>query len=92
MNGDTDTKPANLDAIAAVVGVPISEARELAGMPPVSGGPYTAPDESRLLNPRQRAALDELIRSMVVLDRSQRTPMGDFREGDRGAGNNRAEN
>lgn len=65
MKGDVDTKPANLDAIATVVGVPIAEARELAGMPPVNGGPYAAPDESRLLDKRQRAALDELIRSMV---------------------------
>lgn len=65
MKGIGKTEPANLDAIADVLNVPIEEAREWAGLPPVAGGPYNAPDVARLLSPRQRTALDELIRSIV---------------------------
>lgn len=66
MNGDVDSKVDNLDKVAAALGVPEREARYLAGLPPVSGGPYSAPSESRLLDDRQRSALDELIRSIVA--------------------------
>lgn len=65
MKGTGKIEPANLDAIADVLNVPIEKAREWAGLPPVAGGPYTAPDVARLLSERQRAALDELIRSIV---------------------------
>lgn len=64
-NGQVVTELDNLDAVADVLGVPRAEARELSARPPGGFGPYEAPLESRLLDVRQRRALDELIRSIV---------------------------
>ncbi|MCV7424390.1 helix-turn-helix transcriptional regulator [Mycobacterium yunnanensis] len=69
MNGEVDTKLENLDAVADFLKVPRSEARELAALPPGEGDPYTGPEESRQLTRKQRAALDELIRSFVATPR-----------------------
>lgn len=67
MRGQVDTKVGNIDAIADVLGVPRREARKLSGLPPTDGDPpYTGPEESRLLNRKQRAALDELIRAFLA--------------------------
>lgn len=68
MNGDVDTKVSNLDAVADVLKIRRSEARKLAGLPATDGDPYMGPDESRLLNRRQRDALDELIRAFAMQD------------------------
>lgn len=64
-NGDGKPKPKNLDAVAAVLGIPIPEVRKLAYLPVGGSGPYEGPEESQLLNTRQRKALNELIRSIV---------------------------
>lgn len=55
----------NVESVAAVLKVPLAEARRLAGYPAKVGGPYRPPEESRLLTIRQRKALDELIKSVV---------------------------
>lgn len=65
MKGEVDTRVENIDAVADVLRVPRPEARRLAKLPYTDGDPYTGPTESRLLSSRQRAALDELIRSFV---------------------------
>ena len=66
MKGQVDTRIENIDAVADILGVPRREARQLASLPATSGGPYQPPEESRLLDSRQRAALDELIRAFVA--------------------------
>lgn len=48
-------------------GVTYSQLLAAAGLP-ASSGPYVAPEESDLLTPRQRRAIDELIRAMVADD------------------------
>lgn len=65
MNGTGQPDVESLDAVAEFLGVPISEARQLRGLPSGAKGPYVAPAESRLLSNRQRRALDNLIRSIV---------------------------
>lgn len=67
-NGEGRPKVGNLDAVADVLGIPRKQARKLAGLPTGADGPYEGPDESRLLDVRQRKALDELIRSIVAAD------------------------
>lgn len=65
IKGNVDTRVENLDAVAKAVGVGITEARRLAGLPQGEPGAYIGPEESRLLNRRQRTAIDELIKAIV---------------------------
>lgn len=65
MNGTVQAKPENIDAVARVLGVPLAEVRRLTGLP-ADLGAYVPTSESRLLDQRQRRALDELIRSIVA--------------------------
>lgn len=66
MNGVGTPKVETLDKIAHALAIPVQEIREAAGRPPGQRSVYTAPPESRLLDSRQRRALDELVRSFVT--------------------------
>lgn len=54
-----------LTALAEVLGIPLSELREAAGLPAGERQPYQPPPEADLMSRRQRLAVDELIRSIV---------------------------
>lgn len=58
-----------LHILATLLALPIDELRTAAGLPPGALGAYEPPVESARLSPRQRAAITELIRSMVSSDR-----------------------
>lgn len=55
-----------IDKIADALKLSRSRLRSAANLPRGEAGPYQPPEESRLLDSRQRAALDELIRSFVA--------------------------
>ncbi len=70
----------NVEAVAAVLKVPLAEARRLAGYPAKVGGPYRPPEESRLLTVRQRNAFDELIRAVIESSLDQAQPGSTIRD------------
>lgn len=51
--------------LAMALRIPSQELRELAGIP-AEGQVWVPPKEARFMNSRQRQAVEELIRSMVV--------------------------
>lgn len=57
-----------LEAVAAVLPVTVEEMREALGFRPDPGQPWVPPDEARLLTDDQRAALSQLIKTIVVDD------------------------
>jgi transcriptional regulator with XRE-family HTH domain len=61
-NPDVET----IDKLADALKLPRARLRSAANLPRGEAGPYQPPEESRLLDSRQRAALDELIRSFVA--------------------------
>lgn len=65
MKGTGSPELANVDAVARVLKIPLTEARREAGFPAEIGGPYSGPAESQFLTRRQRDALDELIKAFV---------------------------
>lgn len=54
-----------LAAFHQLLGVPLGELRAAAGLPVGAEEPWTPPAEAHRLSPRQRRALDELIRAMA---------------------------
>lgn len=67
MNGVGQPKVETVDKIARALKIPVERAREAAGKPRGSSEPYAPPAEARLLDQRQRQALDELIRSVTSM-------------------------
>ncbi|UYG15801.1 hypothetical protein BRM3_09095 [Brachybacterium huguangmaarense] len=55
-----------LTAFSDVLNVPIDQLRKAAGVPTGTGTPWAPPVEANRLDLRQRRALEELIRSMVM--------------------------
>jgi len=60
-----------LQALADVLGVPMTKLRAAAGLPSEIATPYVPPDEANRLNRRQRRAVDEIIRAMVDTGRGR---------------------
>lgn len=56
---------ATLDAFHRLLGVPLAELRTAAGLPQGAEEPWAPPAEAARLTPRQRRALDELIRAIA---------------------------
>lgn len=69
MNGVGQPKVETVDKIAQALKIPVEQAREAAGKPRGSSELYVPPAEARLLDERQRLALDELIRSVTSVAR-----------------------
>ena len=57
-----------LQAFHRLLAIPIQELRLAAGLPRGEAEPYAPPSEANLLDGRQRRAIDELIRSIVITD------------------------
>jgi len=55
-----------LEALAVVLELPLAELRRAADVPEGDEEPYTPPKEASRLNRRQRRAVDEVIRAMLV--------------------------
>ncbi len=71
--GDHGTpSPEILLAFHSLTGAPLTEMRTAAGMPAGERDPWKPPVEADLMNRRQRKAVTELIRSMVLLDQEVR--------------------
>lgn len=66
MNRVGHPKVETVDKLAHALKIPVEQAREAAGKPRGESAQYVPPAESRLLDDRQRRALDELIRSFVA--------------------------
>jgi len=54
-----------IEGLASVLPVTVAELREAADLPPDTGTPWSLPEEARYLDERQRAALAQLIKTMV---------------------------
>lgn len=66
--GDRHGRPSEqiLAAFSELLDIPMSDLRRAAGVAPGENEPYQPPAEASRLTQRQRAALDELIRSFVT--------------------------
>jgi len=60
-----------LEALAGVLGVPMTKLRAAAGLQSEIATPYVPPAEANRLNRRQRRAVDEIIRAMVDTGRGR---------------------
>jgi transcriptional regulator with XRE-family HTH domain len=57
---------ATLIALANVLDIPLAKLRDAAGLPSELTEPYVPPAEASRLNRRQRLAVDEIIRAMLL--------------------------
>ena len=84
--GDRETSPDTVAKVAEVLGVDVRTVSAWVGQARTVAEPYAPPAEASLLSRRQREAVDELIRAMVVPDgKEKRDGTAKTRAGDAGA-------